>query len=49
LKDIKNAVCKAVTPENEKNMSVDFSENDSHIILKFKLSAFEALMLSADK
>ncbi len=49
LKDIKNGICKAVTPENEKNMSVDFSENDSHIILKFKLSAFEALMLSADK
>ena len=49
LKDMKNAICKAVTPENEKDMSVNFSENNSHIILKFKLSAFEALFLSANK
>ncbi|MBR2720843.1 MAG: carbohydrate binding domain-containing protein [Lentisphaeria bacterium] len=47
--DLRNAVCKAVTPEGENDMQVAFSENDTHIILKFRLRSFEALILSSDK
>ena len=49
LDDLRNALCKAVTPENESDMKVNFSENDQYIVLKFKLSSFAALILSADK
>lgn len=47
--DIKSGICKAVSPEGEDDMSVDFSENDEFITLKFNLDGFTALVLSADK
>ena len=47
--NLKNAAAKAVSPENERDMTVDISENSDYITLKFKLDGFTALMLSADK
>ena len=47
--NMKKAVAKAVSPENERDMTVEVSENSDYITLKFKLDGFTALMLSADK
>ena len=49
LADIRDAVCKAVTPEGESDIAVEFSENEQYITLKFRLGSFTALILSADK
>lgn len=49
MENFRKHTAMAVDPEGEKSMHVDFSENDSHIVLKFKLPPFTALLLAADR